>query len=177
MAFGSLLQVALGIGMVVVILEASHSRVEELNDKLRRLTLIAAASTQTLSVDEVLKVVLENLVESLGATHGVVRLLTGEGETAELTLRAVAGLDRDYAKRYERIPANESWARAVLQQSVPWVCHLQEDAPTELRQRMASNNISTMVYVRLPGKDAPIGVLGVASAQDGGSNQTRLISL
>jgi two-component system NtrC family sensor kinase len=164
MAFGSLLQVALGIGMVVLILEASHSRVEELNDKLRRLTLIAAASTQTLSVDEVLKVVLENLVESLGATHGVVRLLTGEGETAELTLRAVAGLDSEYAKRYARIPADELWARTVLQQSVPWVCHLQEDAPTELRERMLSNGISTMVYVRLPGKDAPIGVLGIASA-------------
>jgi PAS domain S-box-containing protein len=164
MAFGSLLQVALGIGMVMVILEASHSRVEELNDKLRRLTLITAASTQTLSVDEVLKVVLENLVESLGATHGVARLLTGDGDAAELTLRAVVGLDAEYTERYERIPANEPWSRAVLQRSVPWVCHLQEDAPAGLRERMESEHISTMVFVRLPGKEAPMGVLGIASA-------------
>ena len=164
MAFGSLLQVAMGIGMVVVILEASHSRVEELNDKLRRLTLITAASTQTLSVDEVLKVVLENLVESLGATHGVARLLTGEGDAAELTLRAMVGLDEEYKERYERIPATEPWSRAVLQQNVPWVCHLQEDAPAGLRERMETENISTMVFVRLPGKDAPLGVLGIASA-------------
>jgi PAS domain S-box-containing protein len=164
MAFGSLLQVAMGIGMVVVILEASHSRVNELNDKLRRLTMIAAASTQTLSVDEVLKVVLENLVESLGATHGVARMLTGEGEAAELTLRAVTGLDAQYAERYERIRAYESWERGVLQHSVPWVCHLQEDAPAELRQQMASQNIATMVFVRVPGKHAPMGVLGIASA-------------
>jgi len=164
MAFGSLLQVALGIGMVMVILEASHSRVEELNDKLRRLTLITAASTQTLSVDEVLKVVLENVVESLGATHGVARLLTGEGEAAELTLRAVVGLDEDYKRRFARIPADEPWSRAVLQRNVPWVCHLQEDAPAELRERMESEEISTMLYVRLPGKDAPMGVLGIASA-------------
>jgi PAS domain S-box-containing protein len=164
MAFGSLLQVAMGIGMVVVILEASHSRVEELNDKLRRLTLITAASTQTLSVDEVLKVVLENLVESLAATHGVARLLTGEGESAELTLRATVGLDENYMRRYGRIPASEAWARAILQRNLPWVCHLQEDAPVELRERMESKQISTMVYVRLPGKDAPMGVLGIASA-------------
>ena len=164
MAFGSLLQVALGIGMVMVILEASHSRVEELNDKLRRLTLITAASTQTLSVDEVLKVVLENLVESLGATHGVARLLTGDGDAAELTLRAMVGLDAEYKERYERIPANEPWSRAVLQRNVPWVCHLQEDAPAGLRERMESEHISTMVFVRLPGKEAPMGVLGIASA-------------
>ena len=165
MAFGSLLQVALGIGMVIVILEAGHSRVEELNDKLRRLTLITAASTQTLSVDEVLKIVLENLVESLGATHGVARLLTGEGDAAELTLHATVGLDEDYKQRYARIPANEPWSRAVLQRNVPSVCHLQEDAPAELRERMQSEEISTMlIRVRLPGKDAPMGVLGIASA-------------
>lgn len=163
MAFGSLLQVALGIGMVVVILEASHSRVEDLNDKLRRLTLITAASTQTLNVDEVLKEVLENLVESLGATHGVARLLAGAGDAAELRIRAVVGLDADYVERYERIPANEPWSRAVLQRNVPWVCHLQEDAPADLRPRMESKGISTIVFVRLPGQDGPLGVLGIAS--------------
>jgi PAS domain S-box-containing protein len=163
MAFGSLLQVALGIGMVLVILEASHSRVEELNDKLRRLTLITAASTQTLSVDEVLKEVLKNLVESLGATYGVVRLLSGDGNVAELRLRAVACLDQEYVERYKRISAREQWAQAVLQGSVPWICHHKEDAPLELRQRMGSRNISTMLYVRLPGKDAPLGVLGIAT--------------
>jgi two-component system NtrC family sensor kinase len=163
MVFGSLLHVALGIGMVVVILEASHARVEELNDKLRRLALITAASTQTLSVDEVLKVVLENLVEALGATHGVARLLTGEGDTAELTIRAMVGLDAAYAEEYKRIPAIEPWAHAVLQRNVPWVCDIQKDVPADLGRRMQSRNISTMVCVRLPGKDEPLGVLGIAS--------------
>ena len=163
MVFGSLLHVALGIGMVIVILEASHSRVEELSDKLRRLALITAASTQTLSVDEVLKVVLENLVDALGATHGVARLLTGEGDAAELTIRAMVGLDAEYAEEHKRIPANEPWAHAVLQRNVPWIFDMQEDAPAELRRRMESRNISTMVSVRLPGKDEPLGILGIAS--------------
>jgi PAS domain S-box-containing protein len=164
MAFGSLLQVALGIGMVVLILEASHSRVEDLNDKLRRLTLITAASTQTLSVDGVLNEVLGNLVESLGVTHGVVRLLTGEGDAAELKIHASVGMNPEFLERFQRIPANEAWSSAVLRQALPWVCHLQEDAPDELRERMEATGISTMVFVRLSGKDGPLGVLGISTA-------------
>src|SRR6266849_256941 len=60
-----LLGVALGIAMVVVVLESARSRSEELNDKMRRLTLLTAASTQTLSVQEVIDQVLSHLVESL----------------------------------------------------------------------------------------------------------------
>jgi len=52
--------------------------------KMRRLTLLTAASTQTLSVQEVIDQVLSHLVESLGATHGVVRLKEGEGNSAQL---------------------------------------------------------------------------------------------
>jgi len=51
---------------------------------MRRLTLLTAASTQTLSVQEVIDQVLSHLVESLGATHGIVRLKEGEGNSAQL---------------------------------------------------------------------------------------------
>lgn len=77
-AFDHLLGVALGIAMVVVVLEGARSRTVELNEKLRRLTLLTTASMQTLSVQEVLDRVLADLVKSLGATHGIVRLLEGE---------------------------------------------------------------------------------------------------
>ena len=66
--------------MVVVVLEGARSRTVELNEKLRRLTLLTTASMQTLSVQEVLDRVLADLVKSLGATHGLVRLLEGEGD-------------------------------------------------------------------------------------------------
>ena len=78
-AFDHLLLVAIGIAMVVLVLERARARSEELNDKMRRLTLLIAASTQTLSVNEVLDQVLGHLVESLGATHGLVRLRKGRG--------------------------------------------------------------------------------------------------
>jgi len=39
-------------------------------------------------VQEVIDRVLANLVESLGATHGIIRLIEGEGKSAQLTVRA-----------------------------------------------------------------------------------------
>src|SRR5260370_27363280 len=83
-AFDHLLVVALGIAMVVVALEGARTRSEELNDKMRRLTLLTTASTQTLSVQEVIDQVLSHLVESLGATHGLVPLKEGEGNSAQM---------------------------------------------------------------------------------------------
>ena len=78
-AFDHLLYAAIGVSMVVLVLERARARSEELNDKMRQLTLLTAASTQTLSVQEMLEQVLVHLVESMGATHGLVRLVEGEG--------------------------------------------------------------------------------------------------
>jgi two-component system NtrC family sensor kinase len=163
-AFGSLLQVALGIGMVVLILEASRARVEDLNDKLRRLSLITAASTQTLSVDEVLQEVLENLVKALGATHGVVRLLTSKGDEAELEIRGATGHSAEFLERHKRISSSEAWARGLLDQKTPWVSFDEKNIPAAPRLRMESENVSAMAFVRLPGKEASLGLLGIGSS-------------
>jgi len=61
-AFDHLLFVAIGVAMVVLVLERARARSEELNDKMRRLTMLIAASTQTFSVKEVLDRVLGHLV-------------------------------------------------------------------------------------------------------------------
>jgi PAS domain S-box-containing protein len=163
-AFGSLLQVVLGIGMVVLILEAGRARVEDLNDKLRRLSLITAASTQTLSVDEVAQEVLENLVKALGATHGVVRLLTSKGDEADLEIHGATGLSDDYLSRYKRISSGEAWARSLLDQKAPWVSFDQKNIPAAPRLRMSSEKISAAAFVRLPGKEASLGLLGIGSS-------------
>lgn len=164
MAFGSMLQVAIGIGMVVLIMETSHSRLEDLNDKLRKLTLITAASTQTLSVDEVLQEVLQNLAETLGATHALARLVVGTGERAGLEAHAAVGFTKDYLKQFKRISANEAWARDLLESNAPWVSCESGNAPEGLQPRMKLLGISAAAFVRLPGKEQPLGILGIASA-------------
>ncbi len=163
MAFGSILQVALGIGMVVLILEASRTRMEDLNDKLRRLTLITAASSQSLSVDEVLQEVLGRLVEALGVSHGIARILTLTEEPAEFEIRASVGFDMKHLEQNRRTAANEPCALAVMEREEPWICFGQQDAPGSMRQCMEIEDILTMVFVRLPGKTAPVGILGIGS--------------
>ena len=99
-AFDHFLGVGLGIAMVVVVLEAARTRSEELNDKMRRLTLLTAASTQTLSTQEVIDQVLWHLVESLGATHGIVQLKVAALAAKILGLQVIARV----AERPRRIP-------------------------------------------------------------------------
>ena len=144
-AFDHLLGVALGISMVVVVLEGARTRTEELNDKMHRLTLLTAASTQTRSFQEVIEQVLSNLVESLGATHGIVRMIEGEGKTKLLVARASVGYDKSFLARHAKLSAQEPWAQQVLKGDCQFL-QSEEEQDTTARQRMAdagfTNNIS-----------------------------------
>ena len=164
LAFDHLLSVSIGTAMVVLVLEESNARTEDLNDKLRRLTLLTAASTQTLSVKEVLDKVLCNLVESLGATHGVVRLLEGDGEGAELVVRSAVGFDQAYQAKYARISILEPWTQRVLNQK--FVVHSREgDEDDSMRQRLLEGGVTQVVTLPLPGKEGPLGMIGVGTTQ------------
>jgi len=163
-AFDHLLGVALGIAMVVVVLEGARSRTVELNEKLRRLTLLTTASMQTLSVQEVLDRVLADLVKSLGATHGLVRLLEGEGEKAQLVVHASVGFQKDYLKKYGKLAAKAPWCQQVLYKDCEFLS-LEDDADPAMKQRMAESGIGNIVTMALPGKDGPLGIIAIGSGQ------------
>jgi PAS domain S-box-containing protein len=164
-AFDHFLGVALGIAMVVVVLEGARSRTEELNDKLRRLTLLTAASTQTLSVQEVMDQVLSQLVESLSATHGIVRLLEGEGKAAQLVARATVGFDKAFLARYAKLSATEPWAQQILKGNCQ-VLQSEEEEDLAARQRIAEAGLKALVTLPLPGKSGPLGVIAVGSTHN-----------
>jgi two-component system, NtrC family, sensor kinase len=163
-AFDHLLAVALGISMVVLVLEGARTRTEELNDKMHRLTLLTAASTQTLSVKEVIDQVLINLVESLGATHGIVRLIEGEGKTAMLVARTSVGYDKAFLARHAKLSVMEPWAQQVLQGTFQFL-QAEEEQDATARQRMADAGLRSLVTLSLPGKDGPLGVIAVGSTR------------
>ncbi len=162
-SFEGLLEVAMGIAMTVLVLEAGRERTEDLNEKLRRLTLITAAATQSFRKEEVLGEVLQHLVESLNASHGLVRLLDGQGESAALVICASVGFSQDFLQRYARISAAEPWARKVLETGSPFLTYA-ASADQEVRHWMDQEKLAALVLVRVPGKDAPLGVLGVGSS-------------
>jgi PAS domain S-box-containing protein len=163
-AFDHLLLVALGIAMIVVVLEGARTRADELNDKMRRLTLLTTASTQTLSVQEVLDRVLAHIVESLGATHGIVRLMEGDGKDAKLVVRASVGFSPTYLKKHEKYSALEPWAQRVLKGDCQ-VQVLEQEQDIFARQKMEEAGMNEMITHVLAGKDGPLGVIVVGSKQ------------
>jgi PAS domain S-box-containing protein len=164
-AFDHLLLVAIGIAMVVLVLEAARARTEELNDKLSRLSLLIAASTQTLSVREMLDRVLVNVVESLGVSHGIVRLLEGQGSGAQLVVHAAVGFDEKYLAAQNEISANQPWAQRVLKEEYR-AMKIAEETDHRERERMAATGVKEIVSLVLRGKDVPLGVLAVGCAQE-----------
>ena len=165
-AFDHILGVALGIAMVVVVLEGARTRSEELNDKMRRLTLLTAASMQTLSVQEVIDQVLSHLVESLGATHGIVRLKEGEGSSAQLVVRASVGFDQSYVTRYAKLSAMQPWAQRVMKGECEFLQSEDEWDPTA-RKQVDEAGLKALVTLPLPGKQGPLGVIAVGSTRHG----------
>jgi len=165
LSFDHLLNVSLGIAMAVFVLESARARSDELNDKMRRLSLLTAASTQTLSVREVLEQVLGHLVESLGATHGVVRLLEGEGSGGQLVARASVGFQQGYLKTHERVAVSEPWVQRVLRKDCLFV-RLDEAVDAKERARMEQSGVSESISLALPGKDGPVGIISVGSFQN-----------
>jgi PAS domain S-box-containing protein len=163
-AFDHLLLVAVGIAMVVVVLERARARSEELNDKMRRLTLLIAASTQTLSVDEVLDQVLGHLVESLGASHGLVRLAENHGNSVHMAARASVGFSQAFLERHGQVPASEPWMQRVNEKGCVFLS-IEEEQEGPPRERMAESGMSEMVALTLPGKEGALGVIVVGSAQ------------
>jgi PAS domain S-box-containing protein len=164
-AFDHFLGVAIGVAMVILVLENARARSEELNDKMRRLTLLTAASTQTLSVREVIDKVLGQLVESLGATHGIVRLIEGEGKTAQLVIRAAVGFRPEYLEQHAKIPASEPWVQRVLQNDCVFE-RLEEEQDPKERQRMAESGVNEMVALVLPAKEGALGIVAVGSTKN-----------
>ena len=164
-AFDHLLAVGLGIAMVVLVLEEARARTAELNDKLKRLSLLIAASTQTLSLREMLDQVLQNVVGSLGVSHGLVRLLEGEGKAAQLVVHAGVGFHDDYLKLQNGIPAYEPWVQRVLKQDYVSV-KISEETDARERQRMTTTGVREIATVLLPGKEGPLGILAIGSPQE-----------
>ena len=163
-AFDHLIFVAIGVAMVVLVLERARARSEELNDKMRRLTMLIAASTQTFSVKEVLDRVLGHLVESLGATHGVVRLTEGQGESAQLVARTSVGYNQAFLERHARVQMTEPWMQRIVNEECVFVRNGDSLDPTA-RERMAEGGLLEIVALSLPGKDGPLGIIAVGSTQ------------
>jgi PAS domain S-box-containing protein len=163
-SFDHILGVALGIAMVVVVLESERARSEELNDKMRRLSLLTAASTQTLSVQDVIEQVLTQLVGSLDATHGMVRLKEGEGKDAQLVARASVGCEPEFLAKYLQVSASEPWAQRVMKEECQFL-ESQDEWDPAAQKRLDEAGLKSLVTLALPGKNGALGVMAIGTTE------------
>ena len=164
LSFDHILGVALGIATVVVVLESERTRSEELNDKMRRLSLLTAATTQTLSVQDVIDQVLTQLVGSLDATHGIVRLKEGEGKDAQLAARSSVGYQPQFLANYSKVSASEPWAQRVLKEE----CQLlesQDEWDPAAKKWLDEAGLKSLVTLALPGKNGALGVIAIGTTE------------
>ena len=163
-AFQDFLNVTLGIAMAILVMETRHFRMEELNEKLRRLTLITAASTQSMNVNQMLGIVLHHLVESLNVTRGMIRLVEGSGDHAELVMRSAIGFPDSYLIEHEKLSMRFPWVQEVLREDRPSTVMSHEDWV----ERTGKDGIKlpgSSLVVRLPGPDSPLGWIVVGSKE------------
>ncbi len=163
-AFQDFLNVTIGIGMAILVMETRHLRMEELNEKLRRLTLITAASTQSMNVDQMLGTVLHHLVESLNVSRGLVRLVEGSGDQAELVARFAIGFPEAYLLEHEKLALRLPWVQEVLREDRPSTVLSHQ----EWVERTGKNGVKlpgASLVVRLPGPDSPLGWIVVGSTE------------
>jgi PAS domain S-box-containing protein len=162
-SFHGLFGIAMGIAMAVLVLEAGRARTEELNEKLRRLALISAEATHSFRAQETLDGVLRHLVRSLSASHGLAFLVDAERGASVLTLEAAVGFSPGFRSEYARVLGRESWVQKILHGEAAFVAT--DDTPeTEVRRWMEMEKLQAAVLVRIPGKEAPLGVIGVGSS-------------
>jgi len=162
-SFQGLFGIMMGIAMAVLVLEAGRARTEDLNEKLRRLALITVEATQSLRVDDALQGVLRHLVESLGASHGLVFLFDDPSQPKALAVRASVGFSDRFQKMTARISPDDPWVKQVLLQEAPFASYHHAEDPT-IRKWMDAERLSAIVLVRVPGKEGPLGLLGIGSS-------------
>ncbi len=161
-SFQGLFGIMMGIAMAVLVLEAGRDRTEDLNEKLRRLSLITAEATQSLRVDEVLQGVLSHLVESLGGSHGLVFLVDDSKQPPALACRGSVGFSERFRKQSPQISADEEWLQQLLLRERPLTL-LPQTKNVAARSWMETEKLATLMLVRIPGKEKPGGFLAIGS--------------
>jgi PAS domain S-box-containing protein len=161
-AFDHFLNASLGIGMIVLLLESARTRTEEISEKMRQFTMLTASSSQSVGMKELLQKVLRQIVGSLNATHGIVRLLEGKADAAEFVICGATGFSESYLKQNQRFAFNCAWVQEVLKGECR-ITRYEDEKDPRTRRGMAEAGISQLITVPLCGKQGPVGLLSIGT--------------
>ncbi len=161
-AFDHFLNASLGIGMIMLLLEAARARSEEISKKMQQFTMLTASSSQSVSLPELLQKVLQQITTSLNTSQGMLRLLEGKGDAAEFVVRASVGFTEGFLKQYQRVNLHSPWVQEALQASCR-ITFFEEEKDVQSRRKMAEAGITQLVSVPLRGNEGPVGILNIGA--------------
>ncbi len=158
-AFDHFLNASLGIGMIVLLLESARARSEEISEKMRQFTMLTASSSQSVSINELLQKVLAQITGSLGATHGLIRLLEDQGDARDFVVRASIGFTENYLKQ---LMLSRPWAPELPAESYR-ISQFENEKDPKIRRSMADAGIAQLITIPLRGQEGPVGILQVGA--------------
>ena len=158
-----LLGISIGVAIAVVVFEAARTRTEDLNEKLRRVAMIAATSTQAPNTQDSLQRVLHHLVEGLGASHGIVFLLEGPAEAPSLVPVVSVGFGKQALKLCAHVEVCEPWVQRILSQTTPLTTY-GDSREQSLTRWAEADGLEALLLISIPGKESPLGILAVGSS-------------
>ncbi len=155
------LEVALGIGMAVLVLDDARARTDRINRKLNRINSITAAASQSLYLDELLRNSLDQILETMSLKHGIIRLVE-EGPDRSLVARVWRGFSESFVQRRRAISFSDPFAQA-MERDRPVAIYFEDSTPAPLRQLLGEEGVRAALVVGLRAKDRLLGFLGVAA--------------
>ena len=161
-AFDHFLNASLGIGMIVLLLEAARARTVELSEKMRQFTMLTASSSQTVSMPELLQKVLHQILASLNTSNGLIRLLEGKGDASEFVIRASLGFSDEFRRQNNRLSSQNPWILEALKESHR-ISRFDEERDMKIRRSMAEAGLSQVVSVPMRGKASVVGILNIGA--------------
>jgi PAS domain S-box-containing protein len=161
-AFDHFLNASLGIGMIVLLLESSRTRTEEISEKMRQLTMLTATGSQSLTLAELLQRVLAQITGSLNTSYGIIRLLEGKSEAREFVARASVGFSEMYLKQHAKFALSDPWLHEILQGDYR-ISRFEDEKDPKVRRIMAESGVAQLVTIPLRGQEGPVGMLNVGA--------------
>lgn len=158
-AFDHFLNASLGIGMIVMLLENARMRSEEISEKMRQFTMLTASSSQSVPLNELLQKVIRQIVNSLSASHGMIRLLEGKGEVKEYVVRASVGFSENFLRHYLSSPTlvHEN------SQEPYQISRFETEKEARVRRGMAEAGVTQLITIPLRGQEGAVGILKIGA--------------
>ncbi len=154
--FDFALELLLGIGMLVMVLDDSHERAQ----RLRVLSTVATSIAEAQDFMPIVHAAVLELKRLLAARAAWFRML----ESDQLVLGDSLGLSDGYIRSRRSVPVGDSFSGRTIQSGAPATVRAEEVDP-ETRQRLRAEGLDHVLMIPVQGKKTVIGILNLGLAR------------